>query len=282
MSVSPVEPNTIDIDISHIVIEDDTPVDNFFSAKLQRLLVESLYNSAAELPLRKHFLADANVGVFYSLHQPPLVPDVFLSLDVEVPSDFKQKKNRTYFVWELGKSPDVVIEIVSNQEGNELGTKLEKYARMGVTYYAIFDPIQQLGESLLQVFGLFLGRYHPLEVTRVEPENDRVKLLYWLEEVGIGLTLWEGVYESKQETWLRWCDRQGVVIPTGAERVEQERLRAEQERLRAEQAEQQIEHLQQEKQETIARLLNLGLTQEQVAEALNLSLEDIRLTSDSD
>lgn len=280
MSVSPVEPNTIDI--SHIVIEDDTPVDNFFSAKLQRLLVEILYSSEADLTIRKPFLADANVGVFYSIHQPPLVPDVFLSLDVEVPADFKQKKNRTYFVWEFGKSPDIVIEIVSNKEGNELGTKLEKYARMGVTYYAVFDPLKQLGESLLQVFGLSFGRYHLLEIKTIEPEAEEIKSLYWLEEVGIGLTLWDGIYEGKQDTWLRWCDPQGIVILTGYERAEQERLRAEQERIRAEQeriraeqAEQQVQQLQQEKQQTITRLFNLGLTQEQIAEALNLSIEEI-------
>lgn len=275
MSVSPVEPNTIDIDISHIVTEDDTPVDNFFSAKLQRLLVEILYSSEADLTIRKPFLADANVGVFYSIHQPPLVPDVFLSLDVEVPADFKQKKNRTYFVWELGKSPDVVIEIVSNKEGNELGEKLEKYAQMGITYYAVFDPLQQLGESLLRVFGLSFGRYHPLEIRTIEPVTQESKSLYWLEEVGIGLTLWNGVYEGKQDTWLRWCDPQGIVILTGYERAEQERTRAEQERIRAEQAEQKVQQLQQEKQQTITRLFNLGLTPEQVAEAVNLSVEEI-------
>ncbi|MGB3401527.1 MAG: hypothetical protein WBA77_02420 [Microcoleaceae cyanobacterium] len=96
MSISPVEPNSIDI--SHIVTEDDTPVDNFLSAKLQRLLVEILYSSESELTIRKPFLSDANVGIFYSIHQPPLVPDVFLSLDVEVPPDFKLNKNQNCFV----------------------------------------------------------------------------------------------------------------------------------------------------------------------------------------
>ena len=268
MSVSPIEPTTIDL--SQIVIEDDTPVDNFLAAKLQRLLVEILYSSEAELDIRKPFLADANVGIFYSVNQPPIVPDVFLSLDIEVPQDFRQKKNRTYFVWEFGKSPEVVIEIVSNKEGNELGTKLTKYARMGVTYYIVFDPLQQLGEVLLQVYGLSLGRYKPLEATVLEHPSDGMKSLYWLEEVGIGLTLWEGEYEAKQETWLRWCDAQGVVIPTGAERAETERQRAEL-------AEQQIERLEQAKIETISRLLNLGLSQEQVAEALNISVEEVRL-----
>lgn len=34
-----------DLDISHLVIEDDTPVDNFQSEVQQRLLVEPLYSS---------------------------------------------------------------------------------------------------------------------------------------------------------------------------------------------------------------------------------------------
>lgn len=32
-------------DVSNLVTEDDTPVDNWFSEKLQRLLVSSIYSS---------------------------------------------------------------------------------------------------------------------------------------------------------------------------------------------------------------------------------------------
>jgi hypothetical protein len=57
----------------------------------------------------------------------------------------------------------------------------------------------------------------------------------------LGITLWEGVYEGRADRWLRWCDRDGIVIPTGAERAEQERQRAEQADQRAEQADQRAE-----------------------------------------
>ena len=50
----------------------------------------------------------------------------------------------------------------------------------------------------------------------------------------LGLTLWRGSFEGTDATWLRWCDHDGNVIATGAERAEQERERAEQERERAE------------------------------------------------
>jgi hypothetical protein len=57
----------------------------------------------------------------------------------------------------------------------------------------------------------------------------------WLPGVGLGLTLWEGMFEGHAELWLRWCDQEGDPIPTGAERAEQERQRAEQAEQRAEQ-----------------------------------------------
>jgi hypothetical protein len=60
----------------------------------------------------------------------------------------------------------------------------------------------------------------------------------WLK---LGLTLWEGEFEGKVDTWLRWTDDQGVMIPTGKERAEQERRRAEQAEQRAEQEHQRAE-----------------------------------------
>ncbi len=101
--------------VESLVTEDDTPVDNLFSAKQQRLLVESLYTSWSGPEARRPFLADANVGVFSAMPEPPLVPDVFLSLDIQVPDDVWAKTGRSYFIWEYSKPPDVVIEIVSNQ-----------------------------------------------------------------------------------------------------------------------------------------------------------------------
>jgi hypothetical protein len=82
--------------VEHLVTEDDTPVDNTFSEKQQRLLTESLYSSWAG----HQFVAMANVGLFFSVHQPPLVPDVLLSLDVTMPENLWLKSHRSYFIWE--------------------------------------------------------------------------------------------------------------------------------------------------------------------------------------
>jgi len=75
-------------------------------------------------------------------------------LDVQVPQDWQQKQNRSYFFWEFGKPPEVVIEIVSNTISNKLGSKLKDYARIGVAYYAVFDPLEQLEATVLQVYQL--------------------------------------------------------------------------------------------------------------------------------
>ena len=139
-------------DIDHLITEDDEPVDNIFSEKQQRLLTEPLYSSWIGPGEGRTFVAMANVGVFYIAKNPAIVPDALLSLDVELPEELWAKEHRSYFLWEYGKPPDVVIEVVSNKVGEEDGEKLKKYARMRVGYYAIFDPEQQISEEVLRVY----------------------------------------------------------------------------------------------------------------------------------
>ncbi len=203
-------------DANQLVTEDDTPVDNFASAKQQRLLVGSLYSSIQN----QTFLAEANVGIYYTDLQPAIVPDVFLSLDVQLPQNWWEKHNRCYMVWRFGKPPEVVIEIVSNKEGNELDKKLKIYEHMRASYYILYDPNQQLGDQVLRVYELRGMRYFETSET-------------WLEQVGLGVTLWEGEFEGRQDAWLRWCHQDGTVLLTGDERAEQEHQRAEQAEQRA-------------------------------------------------
>jgi hypothetical protein len=214
----PLETASIVPNIDHIVTEDDAPVDNLFSEKQQRLLTEPLYSSWLGPGDERPFVAAANVGVFAAVHQPPLVPNVFLSLDVQAPPDLWPKRHRSYFLWEYGKPPDVAIEIASVHQARTSTGKSRDYARIGVSYYVLFDP--DAPDEPLRLYALHAGRYAAV--------YER-----WLPEIGLGLTLWRGAFEGLDGRWLRWCDQYGEVIPTGAERAEQERARAEQERARA-------------------------------------------------
>ncbi len=221
-----------ELDISHLVIEDDTPVDNFQSEVQQRLLVEPLYSAKA---LPAPFLAAANVGLFYKLKGEPIVPDMLLSLGVQRAEDFAQRRNRSYFVWEFGKVPEVCIEIVSNQEGDELtlsqksrqkgktAAKQVIYAQIGIRYYVVFDPLQQIqsrdamNSALLRVWSISADGYSEL----TPPSGvSTIGQSVWLNAVGLGLMLWEGEFEEDiPRLWLRWCNQAGQVIPTGAERA---------------------------------------------------------------
>ena len=234
----------VSADIESLVTEDDTPVDNMPSEKQQRLLTEPLYSSWGGPGAGRTFLAAANVGVFAEARNPAIVPDVFLSLDVQVADNWWDKRHRSYFVWEFGKPPDLVVEIVSNREGNEVGSKRLAYARMGVGYYVIYDPLHQVMQEDLRIYRLRDGGYERQESPR-------------FAELRLGLRLWEGAFEGVWWSgWLRWTDEHDVLIPMGREqrqRADQEGQRADQERQRAEHA----EHLLSEERRRAERLAAL-------------------------
>jgi|LNFM01.1.fsa_nt_gb Uma2 family endonuclease len=200
-------------DVSRLVTEDGAAVDNWASEKTQRLLTSILYDSW-RAPDSVPFVAAANVALYSAIHRPPVVPDVMVSLEAEVPAGWWEKRSRCYFTWEFGKPPELAIEIVSDRGGLELSAKLRQYARASVTYYVVFDPQRQLSDQVLQSFALTAGQYEEL---------DR----HWYERVGLGLALWQGNFEGREDSWLRWVDASGAWIPTGAERAERERSRAE-------------------------------------------------------
>jgi len=50
--------------VEHLVIEDENPMDNFWSAKLQRLLVEIIHSSWISLGITRPFVADADTSIF--------------------------------------------------------------------------------------------------------------------------------------------------------------------------------------------------------------------------
>src|SRR5262249_27454330 len=103
----------------------------------------------------------------------------------------------------------------------------------------IYDPLRQVMPDVLTIYRLSGTDYERHSSLR-------------FPDIGLGVTLWDGTYEGKTDTWLRWTDADGNLILTGKERAEQEHQRAEQERQRAEQerqrAEQERQRAEQERQ----------------------------------
>jgi Uma2 family endonuclease len=258
-------------DLSHIETEDETPVDNVIAERQHRLLVEALY---AGWNTEEPFVAMTNVGLFYGVKLPPLVPDMLLSMGVTPPphlSDYTEKRNRAYFIWEYGKAPDLVIEVVSNFKGEELGEKLTKYASLGIEYYVVYDPLEEYGKPPLRAFVRHARGYTLLDEA-VFPE------------IGLRLGMWYGTYQGIEGEWLRWFTADGELIVNAEElddlltqeralnkrtqaelldqrkraqqaqkRMEQERQKAEQERQKAEQERQKAEQERQRANDAEAR-----------------------------
>ena len=78
--------------------------------------------------------------------------------------------------------------------------------------------------------------------------------LVWLEELQIGLGIWQGQFEGVTASWLRWCDPSGNWLLTDTEAERQAREQAQGQLLQAAQ-----------------NLLATGMKLEQVAQLLNLS-----------
>lgn len=131
--------------------------------------------------------------------------------------------------WSLS---DLIIELLSPcteqedlgktlQQVNRPPAKWEVYERiLRVPYYVVYDRY----ENYLRAFQLIGTRYKAIAL----PENR-----LWLEELELGLGLWQGTYQQTIGLWLHWYNPAGWV-PTLGEQAEQERQRAEQEYQRAE------------------------------------------------
>ncbi|MFM6036120.1 MAG: Uma2 family endonuclease, partial [Sphaerospermopsis kisseleviana] len=134
------------------------------------------------------------------------------------------------------KSPELVMEIVSNQEGEELTKKLKIYERMKVNYYVVYDPNQELGSEKLHIYQL-VGRHYL--------KTDKT----WLEDINLGVTFWEGEFEGRHDIWLRWCNQEGMVIPTGDERAAREKLEKEEAQRCAQEAQNRTQEAERQAQE---------------------------------
>ena len=219
------EEEPIEPDVSHLVTEDDAPVDSWISEKQMRLFPNILH--ASWKPGRT-FVAAADVGLFGSVDEPAVVPDIMVSLDVTLPEDCRPKGRRSYFTWVFGKAPDLVIEVVSNREGSEV-EKARRYARLGVRYYVIFDPERWLGERVLRGYVL-----HGLNYVDLLD-------LSWIEDLGLGLVTWQGRCEDMDGLWLRPCGPDKALLPLPTEVAEEAQAQAEEERARAEAAQAQAD-----------------------------------------
>jgi Uma2 family endonuclease len=205
-----------------------------------------------------------------------------------------QKTRRSYTPHKQGSVPLIVMEFLSDTDGGEysqdsqgtIGKWFFYEQVIRVPYYVIFEP----EEGRLEVYHL---EGQP-DALAYRPAIPNAEGLYWIPEFQLFLGVWHGKHELYTCHWLRWWDAEGQPLPWPEERLAatqehlaetqehlaetqehlaetQEHLAETQERLTATEAE-----LQQTQRGAVSRLLAMGLTLEQVAEALALDLDRVR------
>ncbi len=215
-----------------IITEDNENLESAWHRSEMNLLIDLVQHWWRH---RDDFYVGGNMFIYYSDEVPPPVrgPDFFLVEGVD-----GSKEREAWLVWEEGKLPDLIIELLSPRTMREdLHIKKELYAKVFETReYYCFDRKRRL----LMGWRLEGGDYVPIE------PNERGWL--WSEVLGLWLGIWEGRFQRIGGVWLRFYTPEGELVPHPVEeaqqlldqerqRAEAERQRAEAERQRAEQAE---------------------------------------------
>ncbi|MBE9142101.1 Uma2 family endonuclease [Planktothrix mougeotii] len=216
--------------------------------------------------------AGGNMFVYFSLEQLKnrdfRGPDFFAVVGVP------KGERKSWVVWEEGKAPDVVIELLSESTANTDKTdkKLIYQNQLRVSEYFWYDPFNPDDWA-----GFFLqqGIYQPLILN----ENQQ----FISQSLGLSLVRWSGIYQGTEGVWLRWATLDGELLPLGEEIAEQERQnakqerqRAEQERIRAEQERQRAEQAESQLRQVALNLLQNGMSIDQVVQITGLSQEQIQ------
>ncbi|NES25295.1 MAG: Uma2 family endonuclease [Symploca sp. SIO3E6] len=173
---------------------DDIPVDN----QLQHLIPGLLEAILALIwSMRMDWFFGVDMGIYYDPDEDAIVPDGFLSIGV--PRVIDEDLRLSYVLWEEQKVPLFVLEVVSKTRRGEYTHKKKKYAKMGVLYYVIYNPLRKR-KPRLEVYQLENQEYI-LQKQQGEP--------VWLPELELGIGKQQGTYQGITREWLYWYDRQG-------------------------------------------------------------------------
>lgn len=252
---------------------DGTFVKNFQEHPQSLILTDSIGQTLLQIHPDGQYAIGQDCGIYWRETDPPekgaeapdwfYVPNVPPYLDAEI--------RRSYVLWREFIAPLIALEFASGDGEEERDqTPLSRYRDeatkpgkfwvyeriMRIAYYGIYE----IKTGKLEVYNLVNGFYRQM--------NCNQRGHYPIEPLGVELGLREGTYQNQTQLWLRWWDLQGNLLLIGNERAELERERAEQ-------AEQALQQEAQARRDAIPRLLGLGLSIEQVAEALSLPVQEI-------
>jgi Uma2 family endonuclease len=228
-------PNLLDPDLrlpgsEELPCSDDTPVDNENQNTLPNwllLILEDIWGDGLRPAFghRQDWFLGVDMGIYVREAQanrvPLVIPDGFLSLGVQ--RHKRQGRGRLSYVLqeEGGIAPILALEMVSQTYGQEYGVKFDKYSRLGVTYYVIYNREYSRRD-----------RHQPFEVYKLEGQRYQLQAgePYWMPEIGLGIGRVQGELGGIEREWLAWHDGRGNPYPLPIQAIQHERQRVDQER----------------------------------------------------
>jgi len=267
---------------------DGKPVENALEHPQSALLSDVLLPVLDRLHPDGNYFVGADTGVYW-YHAKPNPLDGCKSPDwyyvPNVPRLLDGELRRSYVHFNEKVAPLIVIEYVSGNGDDErdatpISGKFWVYEHaIASPYYVIWDTPR----CQLDVYELVRGRYQ----LRVPDASGRV----WISDMDVSLGLWHGEYHGYTIDWLRAWDREGNMLLTAAERVDEvrrqaayERARAESEKQRAtaanERAESEKQRAESEKQRAESEKQRATAANER-AEKLSARLRELGIDPDS-
>ena len=188
--------------------DDGEPLETAWHRPAMNLLIESVRSHWRD---RTDYFVGGNMFMYFSeekvFSKDFRGPDFFVVKGVE-----RDKPRQSWVSWkEGGRLPDVIIEL-----GSESTKKIDRVdkkklygERMKVAEYFIYDPRDR---SLIGWRLNGSGYGDPLEIETA----GRI----WSKELELYVGRWDGAFQGDHETWLRFFDVHGKLIPTFGEAAE--------------------------------------------------------------
>jgi len=200
------------IETKTLPTQDDLPCSDGVPMETEqhRLQMELLINSLKPWLYKSNKgYVSGNMFVYFSPDQVKNEdfkgPDVFVVLGV---SNYMRK---SWVVWEEGKAPDIVIELLSESTAEkDKGHKKHIYQnKLKVDEYYWFDP-HNTNDFL--GFRLVDSVYKKLSLK----DNGFIS-----QSLGLKLVRWSGVFHNVDTVWLRWTTLNGELLLLPEEAAEQ-------------------------------------------------------------
>jgi Uma2 family endonuclease len=195
--------------------EDGIPLDSNWQRAQIDLLIRLISYFWRE---RSDFYAGGNMFVYFS-------PARRKSEDVKGPDFFvvkgvpKERVRKSWIVWEEGgKYPDLIIELLpaSTAEADKTTKKSLYEQTFRTPEYFWYDPTSHTATGWQLVRGVY---------TPITPDE---RGWLWSQELELWLGNWSGYSDNGEwNTWLRFYDRDGQLVPTRGEAETAARLAAE-------------------------------------------------------